>query len=243
MYLMYIDESGNKNPNDSEIWYVLAGVIISEIHWKVVNEEVDNFKRALFPSANIDKLELHMHHILQKRGLFSKLNDERVKEILTQLYQLIHNLPVTIIAVAINKRELVMNYQYRDPLTDAWTFLTERFHNFLDKSCDENGVIDYGLLMIDQQTQSNDKDIRQLLRSLQSHGTGFQPIDNVIEDPISGSSQLKNALQLADAVAYCVLEYVKKDAEFISYLNIIEDVFDKGPDGQILKYGLKIFPE
>jgi hypothetical protein len=242
MYLMYVDESGHKNPNDKEIWYVLAGVIVSEVDWNPVNHNVDHLKAELFPGGNVEKIELHTHMIWNKKGLFSKFSDERIKEILTRIYQLIQNLPVTVISVAINKRELVLNYADRDPLTDAWTFLAERFHKFLTKKYDESGAISYGLLVIDEKTKPDDRDVRQLLRSLRLYGTGYQSIENVIEDPVFSPSHLKNIIQLADAIAFCMLRYVKHDNNFNPYFDIIKDKFDKGPNGEISGYGLKIFP-
>ncbi|MGH7908716.1 MAG: DUF3800 domain-containing protein [Thermodesulfobacteriota bacterium] len=239
---MYVDESGTKSTRDDEIWYILAGVIVSEIHWRPVNDKVDHLKRELFPDGNIEKIELHASMIRKKTGMFSKFNDEGAKNILLKLYQLIKDLPVTIIAIAINKRDLVLNYQDRDPLTDAWTFLAERFHKFLAKNYDQTGVVSYGLLVIDERTKPDDREVRQLLRSLRTYGSGYQAVDNVIEDPVSSPSHLRNIIQLADAVAYCVLRYVKHDADFNQYFEIIRERFDKGPNDEILGYGLKIFP-
>ena len=240
---MYIDESGSDSINDEEIWYVLAGVIVSEVDWKEINSKVDKLKRELFPSGNIEKIELHAHAIRKKKGILSQFDYERVKEILRKLYELIQSLPVTIIAVAINKQELILNNSNREPLTDAWTFLIERFDKFVEKTFTRDGRVNLGLLVKDERMNSADNYVRDLLKSFGLHGTGFQSIRNVIEDPVFSPSHLNNIIQLADAVAYCVFRRIKNDGEFVSYFKTIKDNFDKRPDGEILKYGLKIFPE
>ena len=130
-----------------------------------------------------------------------------------------------------------------DVLETAYMFLIERFDKFLHKKGEK------GMLRLDRTSAKlnslNPKDRRILdfINRIRKHGTGWQPIEHIVEEPLFLVSSESAGLQIADAVAYCTASHVKKNCDFDSYWNLIYEKAQKSPSKNINGYGLYCFPK
>ncbi|MEM4377661.1 MAG: DUF3800 domain-containing protein [Candidatus Nitrosotenuis sp.] len=242
MYIMYIDESGVERINDQTKYFVICGAIFHErdlTDMKKAMQDVRDNKLGRFSGS-----EIHIHDIYKGQKAFYSISLSEIKTVLTNIYTSLNNLQFSIISVAINKPELLRSKYYNyDILETAYTFLIERFDNFLSKNNNK------GIIRIDKtsnkSTQLNQKDrkILELINQIRRNGTNLQRIKNIIEEPLFYDSALRKGLQVADASVYCVNARLNCNQFFDPYWKIIHSKLQTSPTGEISGYGLYVFPK
>lgn len=235
---MYVDDSGNPSANDGSKHYVISGVIVHERDLFQMEKNVQAYKRKHFVGAYGDA-EIHVHEIYKGKGKFSSLTLQKKYELLDALYDTIRLLPITVISVGIDKQQMQLQHPLKSVFSLAWTFLVERFDNFID----DNSPLEKGLIIVDQSSKMPEKEICRIVSSLRRSGSGFQSIDCLVEEPIFIKSDIREGIQLADACAYCTLKQLNGYQKFVPYWNVLHGKLRRSSGGKVDGYGLKIFPK
>jgi hypothetical protein len=222
---------------DNSDYYVISGVIIHETDIYPVEGMTQTYKNRF---EEFNQAEIHAHDIFKGQNEFSGLTLARKYEILGHLYNMIETLPITVISVGIDKIELLSKYPQWDIFKAAWTFLTERFDKYI---IDNDMRVNKGIIIVDKSSKIPEEDITKIVNYLRTFGSHYQPnIDNIVEEPIFIDSKIREAIQIADACAYCTLKHLNAYVKFKRYWEIVHNKMRKGPNGNILGYGFKVFP-
>lgn len=149
-----MDDSGSPLSKDNSAYYVISGVIIHESNIQDVEQFIREYKAANF-MGDYASAEIHVHDIYKSKPPFSSLTLEKKYDVLDNLYKLIEELPICVISVGIDKVELVQNYSHWNVFNAAWTFLTERFNNYIH---DKGGRINKGIFIVDESSKMPESD-------------------------------------------------------------------------------------
>ena len=241
---MYVDESGVESVRDNSNFFVTAGAIFHEDDLATMKTDIQNYKDANFSGTHQDA-EIHLQHIFKGRGKFFGLNLSQKLSLLNPLYSTLHNLPFTVISVAIDKQRFTQKHSAREILDYGHMLLIERFNSFLVEK-DNKGII-----RIDRTTAPNkvnlgpkDAYILKLINRIRKNGTRWQPpAISIVEEPDFIASHLRKGLQVADAVAYCVNRKINSYSDFDIFWDKIYPKFRTDSNGDTAGYGFKIYPE
>jgi hypothetical protein len=118
-----------------------------------------------------------------------------------------------IFGAAIDKRR----YARTVPIFDyAFEQLVSRFHTFLNIKAHLSGEDDPAIrthrsvnmgLLIEDNNETVEKRLTELMRRFHTHGTLWQVIDRIIETPLFVDSSLTSMVQVADLCAYAVRRF------------------------------------
>jgi hypothetical protein len=150
---------------------------------------------------------------------------------------MISGLPIALISVGIDKHFLNDYLPRWNIFNTAWTFLIERF----DMHCEMKGS-DKGIIIIDKRTNMDEKKIKQTINGILKHGTNFKNINRIKKEPSFFPSKSQHGIQIADAVSYCTLKNLNRCEKFMSYWKTVTNKMRKSVTGEIMGYGLKLFP-
>ncbi len=242
---MYVDESGNPNYNDGQDIYNLVGVIIQEEKWTEINNAILKLKLEFFPSLPPEDVEFHANAMSQRKGIFSHVDKEKVKGMFVGFFDVISDLPITIISILVNKREILRKEIKFAPIEEnAWSYLLERFDQYVLDQNRKNKKNEVGLIIVDSEGERYDQDLREKIRKIIASGTKYHIFKNVIEDILFTYSHWRNLTQISDMVAYCISKYKKSNELFIPCFKKIEGKIRTNPQNQerYEGYGLKIIP-
>ena len=237
LYILYVDDSGSPNPKDSSDYYVISGIIVHELDIRNLERNTQNYKDNFFKEYS--NCEIHVHDIYKSQKEFSSLTLKRKYELLDSLYNFINTLPITVISIGIDKLEFIKKYPQPDIFSSAWTFLTERFDNYIS---DNGNNINKGIIIVDKSSKIPEKDICKVVNRLRKTGSYYQSIYHIVEEPIFIESDLREGIQIADACAYCTLKHLTGYDKFKPYWNIVSQKLRKGKNEVTEGYGFKIFP-
>ena len=136
--------------------------------------DIQNYKNANFSCTHQDA-EIHLQHIFKGRGKFFGLNLSQKLSLLNPLYSTLHNLPFTIISVAINKQRFTKNHFVREILDYGHMLLIERFNSFLVEK-DNKGIIRIDRTTAPNKVNLDPKDayILRLINRIKKNGTRWQ---------------------------------------------------------------------
>lgn len=243
LYIMYIDESGVEEIKDQTKYFVTSGVIFHESGLAEMKKKITDFKESVFVD-DLKDLEIHVHDIYKGKNDFYGLKLERRMKILDELYASISNIRFSITSVAIDKPNLLNSkWSDYDVLEKGYTFLIERFDNFLRRTNNK------GIVRIDKTSNKsialNKKDckILDIVNHIRKHGTNLQSIKNIAEEPFFIESHLRKGLQIADAIVYCTNSYLNTNEDFKKYWDMLEHKIHTSNSGSIWGYGLYVFPK
>lgn len=235
---MNIDDAGSFNTKDKSRYYILSGVIVNESDYKPIKTKVHQFKLDNFHQDYIDS-EIHVHDIYKGKMSFSSLKLEQKYSILENLYNLISNLPITVISVVIDKLWFEIFYSNWNIFNTAWSILFQRFDYYLEREF--NGE-HHGRIRIDKSTKDQHRKIERIVNSLQNDLVEAKKIKNIIGKPFFVNSESSELIQVADAVGYCTLKHLTGTKKFKNFWDSTEPKYYNNK-GQIDAYGLIIFPK
>lgn len=96
---MYVDESGNYvHSKRGGHYYVLSGVIIHELDLAEIERRIREYEGIYF-HGDYECAELHTYDIVNFQGPFSDIDPVTQLVLLDNLYNMIHEMPITIITV------------------------------------------------------------------------------------------------------------------------------------------------
>lgn len=201
MYLLYLDESGTQSRARH---FVLAGVAIHEssVYWPT--RALNRLEAEYFPDAPAGSVQFHATHL---RGNPSRripidigqLKPEGRRQLLTELYEVMHGIHCRIFAVVIEKDGLA---DTEDPYMRALEEMLYRFDRFLNKMYRERNRSSKGMVIIADSPYRNKLETagQQFIIS----GTRWGRIHNLLEVPFFTLSRNSRLLQIADLVANTV---------------------------------------
>ena len=238
-YLVFVDESGdhglarNDTRNDPEYpLFVLAFCIVTKRDYtEVITPDLQRFK---FNHFGHDVVVLHEHEIKKAKGLFAfLLNPQKRGPFFDDLNALMQRVPMTLVAVVIHKARLVAQDQApANPYHLALEFGLERVARFLDEQGQTGRTTP---LVCECRGRREDDELELEFRRVATRIPGFDIhfVDKKANLP---------GLQIADLVARPIGRHVLNPDQPNRAYDIIEPKLRRGTDGQVLGYGLKIFP-
>ena len=219
--------------------FVLCGILFSEQAYNHFDARFRALKEKYFGTQDI---VFHFSKMRACKEPFKIFTDVHVKdEFRTDLEQILVEEDYTIIASVVDRPK------FKEKFPDSKTAYQESLQ-FLCDSCDirlRNEDIEKLFIYLEKR-DSYDSIIRKYYSRLLLNGTGFMSKN---ETPVfSEKLEFKNkklnisGLQLADICAYPIArKYLTPDVDQRTY-EIIKHKFYKNSSGEILSYGLEIFP-
>ena len=193
--LAFIDESGFPHPTDPVTHPVLAAVCYSQGDSRRINRRILESKQNIL---GLDRagLELKAHDLLKAPTFRRK---QELKELVEAVFNHIRSLPVTTLAVVMERprrpvqhSDIIPPYQYR--------YMLQRIH---DMSVDQG---DPAVVIIDGEGASH----RPLSRTLEHYlnrTVEGQSLTGIADTPYFVDSKITIGIQLADMVAGVVRQY------------------------------------
>lgn len=215
MFLMYVDESGDKGLVGSPSrYFILTGLVVHELRWQDMLTALITFRRKMRAAFELKlREEIHAGVMLTRPGslLRIKRNDRLsiIRHFLDEIARLEY---VSIINVRVDKDGKPDSY---DPFAKGWEALIQRFENTLGRRNFPGpaNADDKGLIFCDR----TDSDaLRNLYRRMRSHnpipnqvGLGYRqlPLVRVIEDPNPRDSEHSYFIQAADVCSFAAYQY------------------------------------
>jgi len=214
MYLLYSDESGDPGRKGQGDYLILSALLIHEGRWRECFDLTKQLRTTLKQEYGIAKnAELHANKNIAGRGVLWGKRwkvEERVK-LFQIIIETVSQMPgLKTMSVCIRKSASQFEGKKGRSIHDtAWTFILQRFHNFIVQQQGGN-VNDHGIVLHDT---GHDVEIRKLMRKLRvynyvpsRYGSARNvPLTSLIEDPIPRNSAHAQFIQIVDYIAYSLL--------------------------------------
>jgi hypothetical protein len=224
MKLFYIDESGDTSPleNGGTKVFTLSGTVIDDGDYQTIEEPLRQIKQKYFDNPDIEIKSNFLRYANPKIKIHSplKLNlKEKYDELETEVTKLLINIPVQVIAVAINKTSYWQNAPSGNVYAHAYEKLLLQFQDYLSKTNQR------GLCVIDPRENMGERhyfgseinELHERLRHIKNN------VPNIIEKLLFSESHQTIGIQLADLYGYPLFhihEYAKKPNEYWRYREI-----------------------
>ena len=223
MYLMYVDESGDTGLVGSPTrYFALSGIVVHESEWRNFMQMIIQFRRTLKSVYWLPlRTELHASEFVGSR-IAGLARHQRLAILRNTLDELAKFDRISITNVLVDKLGKPLDY---DVFNSAWGTLFQRFENTLVHGNFPGGYRrSHGLVITDATAGHK---LTRLVRKMAvynpipsdpRHGAGLRniPITRVVEDPFGKNSKETLAVQMADVVAYFLVQnsapnsYVRK---------------------------------
>ena len=198
MILYYVDESGTglKDPNTP--FFVLAATAIPAGSGQAVDGQVAALKRSLVPYAQPEDFEIKGRDIRRGEKLFRAMKWPERAQALVEVAGLIAQLPIQILAVRVDKRDLPVSI---DSEAALYRLAFWRLLDLVDADLADAGQP--GLLMLDSRSDlhSSVQD-RRIVDAYRSWVAARRGQTRLVDLPWFGFSAFYAGLQLADFSAY-----------------------------------------
>ncbi|MBU7028945.1 MAG: DUF3800 domain-containing protein [Theionarchaea archaeon] len=234
MFLCFADESGDDSLDLSTTkskFFVLCSLQIRDKDSFEFEDRISEFldKYNLPKRANLKKLRRGSYDY----PTFKRFGKSKKHAFWTELYEVLNESPVTLIASVINKENLVTKYIHPDnPLERAYKHLIEKIDYFLQ------GENEIGAIIFDE---SYERDrIRRKHLYWKSFGTEWQKIKNIYRSPLFIREDESFAMQMADLCAYNVYRLFNQGK--CDYFKLIENLFHLYVSKDDIQVAIKVFP-
>jgi hypothetical protein len=220
MFLMYVDESGDKGLIGSPTrYFVLTGLVVHELRWHDTLAAFISFRQRMRATFGLKlREEIHCGSMLTRPGPLVRIrrNDRLtiIRHFLDELVALGH---VTLINVRVDKQGKPAGY---DPFAKGWEALIQRFENTINHRnfVGPANPDDKGLIFCDD---TDGPTLRRLYRRMRAHnpvpnqfGPGYRqvPLVRIVEDPSTRNSEHSYFIQAADAAAFALYQWYSPSA-------------------------------
>ncbi len=211
---MYVDESGDPGINNSPTkYFILSGMVIHELRWKKVLENLVQFRKYLRDHKGLKlREEIHAGDFVNARSKVKIKRNDRMDILKKCIDWVASSDDISIITVRADKRN------YSDSVFElAWGRLIQRFENTIryrnfpgPANPDERGLI-----LVDN---TDGEKLTKLTRKMRKYNPisnrpeyeeGYRniPIKYIIEDPILRNSNHSFFIQIIDVVVYFAMQY------------------------------------
>lgn len=238
-YLIFADESGDHglttiNP-ENPVFVLVFCIFKKSDYISAVKQTITKLKMDFWGH---DLAILHNHEIRKSKGEFCFLFNEELRSVfLTALNDAVENIPFSIIATAIDKRNLKKNYPNPDnPYLIALEFCLEHAYMFLK---DKNQLQNLTHIVVEGRGKSEDKDLELAFRRISDQASlqgKIYPFDIKFANKTTNSC----GLQIADLVAHPIARHVVRPEQSSIAFNIVEKKLLGYPRYEGV--GLKCFP-
>ena len=243
-YHLFIDESGD--PSLSSInadfpVFALVGCVFADADYQMVCADFSTMKVEFFGS---DHAILHSRDIRKCEGVFVKLFDLELKNrFYKRLNEILEKAKFTAISVVIEKVRFIERYGKLadDPYELSLSFLLERAIMQTDHVAGSTVEI-----MIESRGAKEDGILQRRYNELMDRGTSHVTPERFKQRFIKMSFRRKRendcGLQIADLCAYPIARHIINPKEPYPAFDIVQKKLRKGASGNVMGYGLKIFP-
>jgi hypothetical protein len=204
MYLMYVDESGDPGPRGGNEMFVLTGLVVHESRWADCFAIIKQLRRTLREGYGIRlNGELHANKNIAGRGVLWGRRwpvADRVRLFQLVLESIAQFPSGQTMSICTRKRQAAEK-RGRDLHATAWTFLLQRFHNYVEKARGSSGA-DSGIVIHDR---GHEVEVRKLMRKLRVFNyvpsrfggpSRNLPLSYLIEDPVARNSAHAQFVQI-----------------------------------------------
>ena len=148
-------------------------------------------------------LEIHSKHIYGAKKQYLGLNIPEQLKIMDQIYDEIAIIDAKIISIVIVKRELRKEIDL-----DEWALrlLVERLDSFVKGKQIKNK--EYMLMVYDSENNNYNEKRRRMIQEFINNGTYNRCNLNIIESPFFVKSDLRNAIQMVDAISFITRRFI-----------------------------------
>lgn len=251
MYLMYIDESGDTIPlsQKGKKFFVLTGCIVSDRDRLKIEEDLRVIKKKYFQNEDIEIKSNFLRYAnpdLEQSSVLKLHDREMYNQLEAEIKTYLVSLPVTLIAIVIDKDAYWKQYPAQNPYDIAYLYLLERFQLFLKQ---QDAL---GLCVIDPRVGTVEKSfvgdsLKDIHHAMRWHdGKIWSKCPNVVEKLLYSTSDDTIGIQIADLFCYPIyhiFEYGKKPEEYWRYCDITQLKLWNNTDGKCDEFGLKVFPD
>lgn len=235
---MYVDETGTPEFSDHTQFFILGGIVIHEKDIWDVRKKVFGFKQKHFTGTYIES-EIHMHDMLMSKKEFRTLRGEEKRLVVEKTYEMIRDLPITVIAAVIDKSRFEKEHPTWRVLKTALIILVSRYNHYL-KSVQGSQV--QGIIRFDKSTDKRRIEIRNIMKMLRTAKTNNQ-VSNILDKVYFVNSDGSAGIQVSDIASFCIGKKLMQDTRMpSSQWNIIKEKILTNEQNKILGYGLNVFP-
>jgi hypothetical protein len=252
MYLMYVDESGDVGMvNSPSRYFVLVGLVLHELRWQQIKDELINFRQDLKRQFGLKlREEIHSSHMISHPGALARIPKHHRLEILRRQADRLASMPdLNLVCVVVDKQGKAAGYNVFE---QAWQTLIQRFENTLahQNFSGPQNADERGMLFPDH---TDDKKLNGLLRRMRVYnpvpnqtafGGGYRNLQlrAVIEDANFRDSAHSYFVQAVDVSAYLLYQnlapssYMRKKSgqNYFRRLDpIVCKVVTRHPDGVV----------
>jgi hypothetical protein len=265
MYLIYVDESGTKDPKtqgtrrdgtafEKDWLYALVGISLLEMNWFKFEYAVNQCKLKLMERIWREqqvKLELADTEIKSrwvrlpaersKHPFLSRLKEEEINQLVDLYFAQLRYHAMHLFAVVVDKRHLLDYMDEEKMHRKAYELLVERVEWFMKASHPKHRA----LMVVDNTSRQMNRSLAMKHSYFQREGTSSgSRIGHIVELPLFVESYLSNGVQLADLCAYSVYRAFKdENIDYPFFARISERIYSNPRRSAAQVEGLKIFPE
>lgn len=240
-YYIYIDESGDPNIEVIDDQYPVFGVgamLFEKDYFE--NQLMLQFSNLKIKHGFSSETIFHSSDIRKQRGDFVILtNYQKRVNLMEDISVFFKEMDTKIISSVIRKKALKENYSTPGcPYDLAFQFILERSQHFL-KIHKATATI-----FIEERTE-NKKALQRVYKSIKENGNGFQSgkafLEVFPEQELNFVKKENKGTQIVDLMIYPVTSsLIRKDKN--KALDVLKEKFYGGRNGEVEKYGFKIFP-
>ncbi len=239
-YIVFVYESGDHSLTSFKTEYPVFVLCFCIVHKEAyVNQIVPDIQRLKVQTFGHDQVIIHEHDIRKKKCAFSQLNKEARDQFMSDLSNSMNNVPLTIVAVVIDKIKHTNRYaRPYHPYNLALKFGLERVFSFIklqEQSKDLTHVI------VEERGPREDKELELEFRRVcsgQNNTRSKMPFEIIFANKKSNSS----GLQLADITARPIGLSVIRPNQPNQAFDIIKEKLFSGSQNCVEGNGLKVFP-
>jgi hypothetical protein len=232
MYLCFVDESGNYSIEDqTNRFFILCSLQIRDLDIIRFEERFSKlFKDYKLPmKGNLKKIRRARYDYKP----FDRFGMKKKQSFYTDLYTLLNESPVSLIASVINKENLRLKYIRPDPpLERAYKHLLERINYFLSEEKD------MGIIIFDENYEK-DK-IRRKHLYWKTSGTEWTGLGNIYRSPFFIREEESYEMQIVDLCAYNI--FLLFNQEKSDYFEHIRSLFHCYKSKETTEVAIKVFP-
>ncbi len=240
-YIVYVDESGDHGLESIDPNYpvfVLVFCIFNKQQY--INRVIPDLARFKMQFWGHNEVVLHEHDIRKPKNEFTILFDKSIRVFFIQeMNELIRSTSFTIVASVIDKKKLISQYsKLNNPYEISLAVGLERVYRHLHDIGQSNGKT---AVVVERRGKKEDHELELAFRRI-CDGANFLnktlPYNLVIIDKKANST----GLQIADLVARPIGIKTLRPNQPNRAFEIIAEKFRKSPGGDIIGWGLKMFP-
>jgi hypothetical protein len=240
-YIVYADESGDHSLTSIDPQHPVFVLAMCLIHKPTyMDKVVPAFLKLKFEFWGHDSVVLHSHEIRKEHGNFNILRKAETRTaFLDRLGGVIGAAEFTIIAASIDKvRHRAKYTEPADPYGIALTFCMERLQRqLIDLGQDKRKTF----IQVEGRGKAEDAQLELQFRRICDGQNAVGTMPN-LDVRFMDKKHNSTGLQLADLVAHPIGRHVIAPNQPNRAHDILVPKFRKGPGGQMMGYGLKVFP-